>query len=94
MGLLAADVVDKALGMAEGFEPTATNSMQRDVADGKPFELEAFSGAVVHLEAAGVPTPVHRHFYALLRPALARGWPDLRGAMRPRLPGPSRGEAW
>jgi 2-dehydropantoate 2-reductase len=70
---LAPDVVDKALAMAEGFEPTATNSMQRDVADGKPFELEAFSGAVVHLgEAAGVSTPVHRHFYALLRPALAR----------------------
>jgi len=70
---LAANVVDKALAMAESFEATATTSMQRDVADGKPFELEAFSGAVVRMaEAAGVPTPVHRHFYALLRPALAR----------------------
>jgi len=70
---LAADVVDKALAMAEAFEATATTSMQRDVADGKPFELEAFSGTVVRMgEAAGVPTPVHRHFYALLRPALAR----------------------
>ena len=70
---LAPDVVDKALTMAEGFEPTATNSMQRDVAGGKPFELEAFSGAVVGMgEAAGVATPVHRHFYALLKPALVR----------------------
>jgi len=23
-------------------------------------------------EAAGVPTPVHRHYYALLKPALVR----------------------
>jgi len=70
---LAVDVVDKALAMAERFEPTATTSMQRDVAEGKPFELEAFSGTVIRMgEAAGVPTPVHRHFYALLRPALAR----------------------
>ena len=70
---LAADVVEKALAMAEGFEPTATNSMQRDVADGKPFELEAFSGTVVRLGgASGVPTPVHTRFYALLKPALRR----------------------
>jgi 2-dehydropantoate 2-reductase len=70
---LPPDVVAKTLAMAEGFEPSATNSMQRDVADGKPFELEAFSGAVVRMgEAAGVPTPVHRHFYALLKPMLQR----------------------
>lgn len=70
---LPPDVVDKMLAMAEGFEPTATTSMQRDVADGKPFELEAFSGTVVRMgAAAGVPTPVHTHFYALLKPALLR----------------------
>lgn len=70
---LPPDVVAKSLAMAEGFEPTATNSMQRDVADGKPFELEAFSGTVIRMgEAAGVPTPVHRQFYALLKPALVR----------------------
>jgi 2-dehydropantoate 2-reductase len=70
---LAADAVDKALAMAEGFEATATTSMQRDVADGKPFELEAFSGTVVRMgQAAGVATPVHRHFYALLKPALIK----------------------
>lgn len=70
---LPPDVVAKSLAMAEGFEPIATTSMQRDVADGKPFELEAFSGTVASMgEAVGVPTPVHRQFYALLRPALLR----------------------
>ena len=80
---LAPDAVAKALAMAEGFEPNATTSMQRDVADGKPFELEAFSGTVIRMgEAAGVPTPVHRHFYALLRPALARAnTPSSLGAV-------------
>lgn len=68
---LAADVVDKTLAMAEGLEPTATSSMQRDVAAGKPFELEAFSGTVVRMgEAVGVPMPVHRMIYGLLKPAL------------------------
>jgi 2-dehydropantoate 2-reductase len=67
------DVVDKRLAMADGFEPTATSSMSRDVAAGNPFELEAFSGTVVRLGASvGVPTPIHRTIYALLKPALVK----------------------
>lgn len=70
---LAADVVDSIVAMADGFEPTATSSMQRDVAGGGLFELEAFSGKIVRLgEQLGVPTPVHRVIYGLLRPALLR----------------------
>lgn len=68
---LASDVVDQRLAMAEAFESTATSSMQRDVAEGKPFELEAFSGTIVRQgQQAGVPTPIHGAIYALLRPAL------------------------
>jgi 2-dehydropantoate 2-reductase len=68
---LAPNEVDKRLAMAEGFEPTATSSMSRDVAAGNPFELDAFSGTVVRMgESAGVPTPIHRTIYALLKPAL------------------------
>ena len=70
---LASDVVEKGLAVAEAFEPTATSSMQRDVAAGKPFELEAFSGTVVGMgEAVSVPTPVHRLIYGLLKPALLK----------------------
>lgn len=68
---LAADVVAGAVAMTDGFEPTTTSSMQRDVAAGREFELDAFSGKIVQLgETLGIPTPVHRSIDALLRPAL------------------------
>lgn len=70
---LAPNVVDDTSAMVERFEPTATSSMQRDVAAGKPFELEAFSGTIVRMaDALGVPAPVHKTLYALLLPALRR----------------------
>jgi 2-dehydropantoate 2-reductase len=70
---LAPDVIDTTLTMAESFEPTATSSMQRDVAAGNLFELEAFNGKIVHLgRALGVPVHIHRAIYALLLPALEK----------------------
>lgn len=57
----------------EGLEPTATSSMQRDVADGNPFELEAFNGTIVRLgRDLEVPTPVNDTIYGFLKPALER----------------------
>jgi 2-dehydropantoate 2-reductase len=68
---LARDVVSTAVGTLEQFEPSTTSSMQRDVASGKPFELEAFSGTIVRQgQEMGVPTPVHEMLYALLKPQL------------------------
>lgn len=68
---LASDVVEKALATVDRFEPEVTTSMQRDVAAGRLFELEAFSGTVVRLgQEHVVPTPVHRAVYALLLPQL------------------------
>lgn len=73
---LPEDAVDRAMALLEGFEPTATSSMQRDVEAGRPFELEAFSGTIARLGASsGVPTPIHSALYALLRPALDRAMP-------------------
>jgi 2-dehydropantoate 2-reductase len=70
---LSPDVVENSLALTDNFEPEATSSMQRDVEDGNMFELEAFSGTVVRLgEEWGVPTPVHRMIYGLLRPTLLR----------------------
>jgi 2-dehydropantoate 2-reductase len=44
-------------------------SMQRDVMEGRPSELEAQVGAVVRIgDAAGVPVPLHRTIYAALLP--------------------------
>lgn len=70
---LTPDVIESLTAFAESFEPAATSSMQRDVAGGNPFELEAFSGKIVRLgQELSVPTPVHRMVYGLLKPALNR----------------------
>ncbi len=70
---LAPNVVDNLLAMSEGFEPTATSSMQRDVESGSLFELEAFSGKIVQLaRQKEVPVPIHRAIYSLLLPALEK----------------------
>jgi 2-dehydropantoate 2-reductase len=70
---LASDVVLSAVRTLEKFEPTTTSSTQRDVASGRRFELEAFSGTVVRMgREEGVPTPVHEMLYALLKPQLIR----------------------
>jgi len=70
---LDTDIVEKTMVFTENFEPTTTSSMQRDVAEGKLFELEAFSGKIVRLgEDLGIPTPVHNAIFALLKPILVR----------------------
>lgn len=71
--ILAENVVQSTMTFLEGIESSATSSMQRDVAAGRPFELEAFSGTIVRLgRQHGVQTPVHDIVYALLLPALKR----------------------
>lgn len=75
---LADDVVERRLRFAEGLEPGATTSMQRDVTGGHKFELEAFSGALVRMaDAVEIDAPAHRAIYALLLPALANSRPDF-----------------
>ncbi|HEX6534155.1 MAG TPA: ketopantoate reductase family protein [Gemmatimonadaceae bacterium] len=65
---LGADAVADALRTAESFPPSARTSMQNDFADGRPTELEAFSGAVLRLaERHGVAAPAHRAIYEGLR---------------------------
>jgi 2-dehydropantoate 2-reductase len=53
----------------DGLPPGGTTSLQRDIADGKPSELEYWSGAVVRLgREAQVLTPTHAHIYDCLLP--------------------------
>jgi 2-dehydropantoate 2-reductase len=62
---LAADTLAFIDGMAPGVIP----SMQRDIMDGRPSELESQNGAVVRLgRDAGVETPLHAFIYASLLP--------------------------
>jgi 2-dehydropantoate 2-reductase len=47
--------------------PNGTTSLQRDITNGKPSELEFWNGAVVRLgRQAGVQTPVHEAIYSFL----------------------------
>jgi len=66
---LPADAVNTTLTFVDSLPADGTMSMQRDVIDGRPSELEAQIGAVVRLgEARGVPVPLHRTIYAALLP--------------------------
>ncbi len=63
------DAVERTLGRFDGLPPDATSSLQRDIIDGKPSELDAQLGAVVRLgHDAGVPTPVCETLLTLLLP--------------------------
>jgi 2-dehydropantoate 2-reductase len=67
------DAIDKTLKFVDGLPADVTSSMQRDIMEGRPSELDALNGAVVRLGAeAGVATPVHRFIFAALAPMEAR----------------------
>lgn len=61
--------VEDTLSFIDALPAQGTASMQRDIINGRPSELEAQSGAVVRYgEKSGVPTPVNRLIYASLLP--------------------------
>jgi len=66
---LGEEAVTAALAQLDALPYETTASMQRDIMDGRPSELEAQNGAVARLgAAAGVPTPLHAFIYATLLP--------------------------
>ncbi len=66
---LKEDAIERALKQIDSLNVMATASMQRDVMQGQPSELEAQTGVIVRYgKAAGVDTPVHRFVYASLLP--------------------------
>jgi 2-dehydropantoate 2-reductase len=61
--------IAETLAFVDTLSPDGTTSLQRDIAEGKPSELEAWNGAVVRLgREAGVPTPLHAFLYESLLP--------------------------
>ena len=61
--------IERTLARFDGLTADATSSLQRDIMEGKPSELDAQLGAVVSLgHAAGVPTPVCETLYGVLLP--------------------------
>lgn len=66
---LPENAVDKTMQFLDGLVPDGTASMQRDIMDGKPSELETQTGAVVRLgQEAGIKTPVNDFIYNSLLP--------------------------
>ena len=78
---LGDDAVERALERYDGMAPDSTSSLQRDIMEAKPSELDAQAGAIVRLgREAGVPTPVCEALYALLLPQERK----VRGSMTSR----------
>ena len=70
------EAIERTLGFTDRLPEDSTASMQRDILDGKPSELEAQTGAIVRLAAeARIPVPANAFLYAALLPSerLARG---------------------
>lgn len=68
--------IETAMAGVNALPEDATSSMQRDIAAGKPSELESQNGAVVRMaRESGVQVPTHELIYAKLRPLEAKARP-------------------
>lgn len=78
---LAPDIVQRTLAFIAAIPANGTASMQRDIADGKPSELEAILGVAVRYgREEGVATPAINYIYASLLPQEQRARIVLRTA--------------
>lgn len=72
------DIVARTMAGVDSLPPDGTASMQRDILDGRPSELEAQLGAVVRLaQESGVALPLHAAVYASLLPLERRARGEL-----------------
>jgi 2-dehydropantoate 2-reductase len=57
------------MALWDSLPPEGTSSIQRDIINGRPSELETLNGAVVRMgKEAGVETPVNAFIYYSLLP--------------------------
>ncbi|NUR81881.1 MAG: 2-dehydropantoate 2-reductase [Dermatophilaceae bacterium] len=70
-------VVDGTMAFVDDQPADATTSLQRDLLEGRPSELDAWTGAVVRLAAdSGVDVPLHRLLLEVLRSRHPDALPD------------------
>jgi len=66
---IADDFVQATMQRIDSIAPHVIPSMQKDMMEGKPSELNEQTGAVIRMgKAAGVPTPTHEKLLAALLP--------------------------
>jgi 2-dehydropantoate 2-reductase len=76
--VLPADSIEKTLEFIDTLPAEGTASMQRDIMQGRPSELESQVGVVVRLgNRLGVEVPLHRMIYAALLPLERRARGEL-----------------
>ncbi len=76
---LPKDCIEMTMSILDSLPVSSTASMQRDMADGKPSELDQQSGTIVRLgKALDIDTPVNRFILDCLRPQELRA----RGALQ------------
>lgn len=63
------DIIEKQFRIIESLPYETTASLQRDIMEGKPSELDAQNGTIVRLgRELGVPTPINELIYNCLQP--------------------------
>jgi len=66
---LAENIIEKQFEIIESLPYETTASLQRDIMNGKPSELEAQNGTIVRFgKELGIPTPVNDFIYYCLLP--------------------------
>ncbi|TVO71901.1 2-dehydropantoate 2-reductase [Sedimenticola selenatireducens] len=75
---LPADIIGRTWAFINGLEPAGTSSLQRDIAAGRPSELDAWNGAVVRIgQHYAVATPTHDLIVSALTPLERRARGEL-----------------
>ena len=75
---LPASIVADTMAVLDTVAADGTTSMQRDIRDGKPSELEYWNGAVIRLaREKGIPVPTHEFYLSL---AASPGTTSARGS--------------
>ena len=75
---LPEDVVATTMTFVDSLPAGGTASLQRDIAAGRPSELDAWNGAVARIgREAGVPTPVNTFIYNCLLPLEKRAGGEI-----------------
>jgi 2-dehydropantoate 2-reductase len=76
---MPASAVDDTMAIVDGMPPGGTTSMQRDILEGRPSELESLCGAVVRIgKQLGLDLPVNTAIYSALLPSELRARGELR----------------
>ena len=80
------DATDRAMRLVDALPHDATASMQRDIVEGRPSELEYQTGTVVRYgQDSAVPTPVNSTVYAALLPSELRAAGRLSSSLQPEV---------